>query len=69
MINRISSEKPEVTDLLNRRTALNHSQEELVVDDRDCCRPSEFVQRKLQSALPAAHIVVSSLHSHRFVRR
>jgi len=43
--------------------------DEYVPDERYLSRPSEDVQRKLQSALLSSHIPVSSLHVHRLVRR
>jgi len=47
---------------------INENDEHLA-DDRDSMRPSEFVQRKLQSALYACPVPVSMMHSKRFVRR
>src|SRR5258706_6320950 len=43
--------------------------DEFVPDERYLSRPSEDVQRKLQSALPSSHIPISSLHVHRLIRR
>jgi hypothetical protein len=43
--------------------------EEKVCDERDLWRPSEFIQRKLQSALPEKQIPVSVLRMERLVRR
>ena len=43
--------------------------DEFVPDERYQSRPSEDVQRKLQSALPSSHIPISSLHIHRLIRR
>lgn len=43
--------------------------DEHLADDRDSLRPSEFVQRKLQSALYSHAVPVSTMHSKRFVRR
>ncbi|MFT3883637.1 MAG: hypothetical protein QM703_28815 [Gemmatales bacterium] len=43
--------------------------DELVPDERYQSRPSEEVQRKLESILPSSHIPVSSLHVQRLVRR
>ena len=43
--------------------------DEFVPDERYLSRPSEDVQRKLQSALPSSQIPISSLHIHRLIRR
>jgi hypothetical protein len=43
--------------------------DEHLADDRDSLRPSEFVQRKLQSALHSYPVPVSAMHSKRFVLR
>jgi len=43
--------------------------EEIVVDDRNAYSPSDLVQQKLQSLLPASAIPVSCLHAGRQVRR
>jgi hypothetical protein len=43
--------------------------EEMVSDERDQLSPSDFIQRKLQLALPTQQIPVSVLHLERFVRR
>ncbi len=43
--------------------------EEKVCDERDLCSPAEFIQRKLQSALPERQIPVSVLRMERMVRR
>ena len=69
MVNRISIKRPASADLRFRRVVLYRAHEESVVDERDACRPSELVQRKLQIALPASHIPVSTMHSQRCVRR
>lgn len=45
------------------------AKEELVPDDRYQSRPSEMVQRKLQSVLVSSHIPISLLHTNRLVRR
>jgi len=47
----------------------NRIKDEFVPDERYQSRPSEEVQRKLQSALPSSHIPISSLHVHRLIRR
>lgn len=43
--------------------------DELVPDERYRDRPSEVVQRKLQSAIAFNHLPISSLHVQRLVRR
>jgi len=43
--------------------------EEIVIDERDTCTPTDFVQQKLQRLLPSSTIPVSCLHNGRIVRR
>lgn len=43
--------------------------EEMVCDERDLCSPSEYIQRKLQSALPGRQVPISSMRLERMVRR
>lgn len=69
MNNRNSLVRPIGSDFKSRRIPHSRFSEEPMLDERDGFRPSDFVQRKLQSALPAQHIPVSTVHSHRVVRR
>lgn len=69
MIRKDTSETPALLEVLHRRALLYRVQEEHVIDERDRCRPSELVQRKLQVVLPSSHIPVSSLHAQRLTRR
>lgn len=43
--------------------------EEIIFDERDRFRPSDFIQRKLQNVTPAERFSVSSLHTDRIVHR
>lgn len=43
--------------------------DQLVPDERYFFRPSEMVERKLQSVLPDSHIPISCLHQNRLIRR
>jgi hypothetical protein len=43
--------------------------EEMVCDERDFCSPAEYIQRKLQSALPGRQVPISSIRLERLVRR
>lgn len=43
--------------------------EEMVCDERDLCSSSEYIQRKLQSALPGRQVPISSMRLERLVRR
>lgn len=69
MSNRTSIQRPISLEFASLRLSQARIHEEPMLDERDSFRPSEFVQRKLQVALPANHIPVSTMHSHRFVRR
>jgi len=54
---------------LNLNSSVCVDAEEIVVDERDSYKPSDFVQQKLQRLLPAAVIPVSCQHAGRYVRR
>jgi hypothetical protein len=43
--------------------------EEIIFDERDRFRPSDFIQRKLQNVTPAERLSVSCLHTDRIVHR
>ena len=43
--------------------------EEFIIDERDRFRPSDFIQRKLQSVTPAERLSVSCFHTERPVHR
>jgi hypothetical protein len=51
------------------RTGVKTLDESLVVDERATLRPSEHVQSKLLTVLPAVAVPVSSLHTRRDIRR
>ena len=51
------------------RTVAKPLDESLVVDERAALRPSEHVQSKLLTVLPAVAVPVSSLHTSRDTRR
>lgn len=53
----------------NNRLFEAYDKDQLVPDERYSFRPSEMVERKLQSVLPGTHIPISSLHHNRFIRR
>ena len=54
---------------LTPNTATNYNNEEIVVDERAAYSPSDLVQQKLQSLLPADSIPISCVHTGRQVRR
>jgi hypothetical protein len=51
------------------RSSVKLVDESLVVDERAALRPSEHVQSKLMTVLPAVAVPVSSLHTRRDTRR
>jgi hypothetical protein len=61
--------KEEMNPFVIRRMVLEKNHEELVHDERDRFRPSELIQRKLQSITPSDRLAVSCLHAGRTVHR
>jgi hypothetical protein len=52
-----------------RTLAVKADDESFVVDERAALRPSEHVQTKLMTVMPAVAVPVSSLHTRRDTRR